>query len=194
MSSPTHPERLTEQFYAWELRGRGWQEFPRPVALEPPFRPFPGYFLPPIRDDGHRPGLLGRLFLPPRPEPEVPQIEQPEPETFETDEPLIDLRLRHLHVIGASGSGKSTLLIDLIAQDIEEGRGVGVLDPHGDLVDKIVGRIPEERLQDAILFNPADTAYPVAWNILEAHSELERILLASDLVGIFRRFSTSWGD
>ncbi|HWX23660.1 MAG TPA: type IV secretion system DNA-binding domain-containing protein, partial [Vicinamibacteria bacterium] len=68
------------------------------------------------------------------------------------------------------------------------------LDPHGDLVDEIAGRIPEERLADAILFDPADTSYPVAWNILEAHSELERTLLASDLVGIFRRFSTSWGD
>jgi hypothetical protein len=495
MSGPTLPERLTEQFYAWELRGRGWQEFARPVALEPPFRPFPGYFLPPIKDDGHRPGLLGRLLLPPRPEPELPAIEEPEPEAFDTDEPLIecvvslpreeavkpesaerfllalsgaelplafevvglpdqirvqlvsrapdagllanqlraffpevsisaepqglretwtaapgetvlvhfglarefmlpltsfrsldpdpllplfgalseletgeaglvqlvfqrvreewaasvmravvsgrgepffadypeltklarekisrplyaaclrvaakstdktgawrivrdlagglthfgdpagnellplaaeegeeageqifervsrrpgmivgsdeltalahlpsasvrvpkllreirrskaapgisqgsgillgenlhhgktlavrlpnDLRLRHLHVIGASGSGKSTLLIDLIVQDIEEGRGVGVLDPHGDLVDEIAGRMPAERLQHAILFDPADTSFPVAWNILEAHSELERTLLASDLVGIFRRFSTSWGD
>ena len=495
MSGPTLPERLTEQFYTWELRGRGWQEFARPVALEPPYVPFPGYFLPPIRDDGHRPGILGRWLMPPRPVEEPPEIEEPEPESFETDEPLIecvvslpreeavkaesaerfllalsgaelplafevvglhdhlrvqlvsrapdagllanqlraffpevsisgeperlrqtwtgeegvsilvhfglarefmlplasfrsldpdpllplfgalselesgeaglvqvlfvrvreewaasvmravqtgrgepffadypeltkmarekisrplyaaclrvaaksgertgawrivrdlagglthfgdpaanelvplaaeegeeareqvfervsrrpgmilgsdelaalahlpsasvkvpkllreirrskaapalsqgagillgenlhhgktlpvrlpgDLRLRHLHVIGASGSGKSTLLIDLIAQDIEEGRGVGVLDPHGDLVDEIAGRIPAERLQDAILFDPADSGYPVAWNILEAHSELERTLLASDLVGIFRRFSTSWGD
>jgi len=495
MSGPTLPERLTEQFYAWELRGRGWQEFARPVALEPPFRPFPGYVLPPIKDDGHRPGLLGRLLLPPRPEPELPAIEEPEVESFATDEPLIEcvvslpreeavkpesaerfllalsgaelplafevvglpdqirvqlvsrapdagllanqlraffpevsisgepeglretwtrtggetilvhfglarefmlplasfrsldpdpllplfgalselepgeaglvqvifqrvreewaasvmravltgrgepffadypeltkmarekisrplyaaclrvaaksadqtgawrivrdlagglthfgapdanelvplaaeegeeageqifervshrpgmivgsdeltalahlpsasvrvpkllreirrsktapalsqgagillgenvhhgkalsvrlppeLRLRHLHVIGASGSGKSTLLIDLIMQDIEEGRGVGVLDPQGDLVDELVSSIPEARLQDTILFDPADAGYPVAWNILEAHSELERTLLASDLVGIFRRFSTSWGD
>ena len=488
-------ERLTEQFYAWELRGRGWQEFAHPVALEPPYVPFPGYSLPHIKDDGHRPGLLGRLIALQRPEPELPQIEEPEVESFETDEPLIecvvslpreeavksesaehfllalsgaelplafevvglpdeirvqlvsrapdagllanqlraffpevsisgepaglrqtwnatpgqtilvhfglarefmlplhsfrsldpdpllplfgalselepgeaglvqvvfqrvreewaasvmravvtgggepffadypeltklakekisrplfaaclqvaaksadqtgawrivrdlagglthfgdptgnefvplgaeegeeateqifervsrrpgmivgsdelaalahlpsasvkvpkllreirrsktapalsqgagillgenlhhgktvpvrlpnDLRLRHLHVIGASGSGKSTLLIDLIMQDIEEGRGVGVLDPQGDLADELLGRIPEERLADTILFDPADAAYPVAWNILEAHSELERTLLASDLVGIFRRFSTSWGD
>jgi hypothetical protein len=495
MSGPTLPERLTEQFYTWELRGRGWQEFPRPVALEPPFRPFPGYFLLPIKDDGHRPSFLGRLLLPPQPVEEPQAVEEPEPAPFDTHEPLIDcvvslpreeavkaesaerfllalsgaelplafevvglpeelrvqlvsrspdagllanqlraffpevsisgepeglrqvwtrtegetvlvhfglarefmlplatfrsldpdpllplfgalselepgeaglvqvlfarvreewaasvmravvtgggepffadypeltklarekisrplyaaclrvaakstdrtgawrivrdlagalthfgdpagnellplaaeeggeareqvfermsrrpgmivgsdelaalahlpsasvrvpkllreirrskaapglsqgagillgenshhgktlavrlpnnLRLRHLHVIGASGSGKSTLLVDLIAQDIEEGRGVGVLDPHGDLVDEIVGRIPAERLDDAILFDPSDTAYPVAWNILEAHSELERTLLASDLVGIFRRFSTSWGD
>jgi Type IV secretion-system coupling protein DNA-binding domain len=495
MSGPTLPERLTEQFYAWELRGRGWQEFAYPVALEPPYVPFPGYFLPPIRDDGHRPSFLGRLIAPPRPPEEAPQFEEPEPESFDSDEPLIecvvslprdepvkgesaerfllalsgaelplafevvglpdqirvqlvsrapdagllanqlraffsevsisgepqglretwtaaagqtvlvhfglarefmlplhsfrsldpdpllplfgalselepgeaglvqvvfarvrerwaesvmqavhtgggepffadypeltklarekisrplyaaclrvaaksgektgawrivrdlagglthfgdpagnelvplaaeegeeareqifervsrrpgmilgsdelvalahlpsasvrvpkllreirrskaapalsqgagillgenvhhgktvpvrmpnDLRLRHLHVVGASGSGKSTLLIDLIVQDIEEGRGVGVLDPHGDLVDEIAGRVPEERLQDAILFDPSDTTYPVAWNILEAHSELERTLLSSDLVGIFRRFSTSWGD
>ncbi len=495
MTRPTLPERLTEQFYAWELRGRGWQEFPSVVALEPPYVPFPGYFLQPIKDDGHRPGLLSRLIAPTRPEPALSQIEEPEVETFATDEPLTecvvslprdeavkaesaerfllalsgaelplafevlglsdqlrvqlvsrapdagllanqlraffpevsisgeseklretwtrhegetvlvhfglarefmlplasfrsldpdpllplfgamaelepgeaglvqvlfarvrerwaesvmravvtgggepffadypeltkaarekvsrplyaaclrvaaksedqtgawrivrdlagalthfgvphgnellplaseegedateqifdrvsrrpgmivgsdelaalahlpsasvrvpkllreirrsksapilsqgagillgenvhhgktvpvrlpnDLRLRHLHVIGASGSGKSTLLIDLIMQDIEEGLGVGVLDPHGDLIDEIAGRIPEGRLSDAILFDPADTAYPVAWNILEAHSELERTLLASDLVGIFRRFSTSWGD
>jgi hypothetical protein len=495
MSEPTLPERLTEQFYAWELRGRGWQEFAYPVALEPPYVPFPGYFLPSIKDDGHRPSFLSRIVAPPRPVEEPPEIEEPDPEAFETDEPLIEcvvslpreaevkaesaerfllalsaselplafeivglhdqlrvqlaarspdagllsnqlraffpevsisgepaglretwtaapgetvlvhfglarefmlplhsfrsldpdpllplfgamaeleageaglvqmifervredwaasvmhavhsprgepffadypqltkaagekvsrplfaaclrvaaksgdrsgawrivrdlagalthfgtpianellplaaeegeaareqlfervsrrpgmivasdelaaiahlpsasvkvskllreirrsktvpalsqglgillgenvhhgkvvpvrlppeLRLRHLHVIGASGSGKSTLLIDLIVQDIEEGRGVGVLDPQGDLVDELVGRIPAERLQDAILFDPADTGYPVAWNILEAHSELERTLLASDLVGIFRRFSTSWGD
>jgi hypothetical protein len=495
MSGPSLPERLTEQFYAWELRGRGWQEFPTPVALEPPFRPFPGYFLPRTADDGHRPTLLSRLFASPQREEVVPEIEEPEPETFETYEPLIecaaslpweaavkaesaerfllslsaaelplafevvglpeslkvqvvsrspdaalvgnqlraffpevsiqaepeglrqawtsgvgetvllhfglarefmlpltsfrsldpdpllpllgamaelepgeaalvqvlfervrepwaesvmravvtgggepffadypeltkaarekvarplfaaclrvaaksdtssgawrivrdlagalthfgvptgnellplateegreavaeicsrtsrrpgmilgsdelaalahlpsasvrvpkllreirrskaapaisegagillgenlhhgrtvpvrlpnDLRLRHLHVIGASGSGKSTLLLDLIAQDIEAGRGVAVLDPHGDLVDEIVGRLPEERTDDAILFDPADREFPIAWNILEAHSELERTLLASDLVGIFRRFSTSWGD
>jgi hypothetical protein len=491
----TLAEELTKQFYAWELRGRGWQEFARPVVLEPPFRPFPGYFLLPIKDDGHRPGLLGRLFAPRRPEPEIPETLEPEPETFESGDPLIecvislpseaavkgesaerfllalsaaelplafevmglseslkvqvvsrspdaalvanqlrayfpevgvqaepeglkqtwtrgrgetvlvqfglarefmlplasfrsldpdpllplfgalselepgeaglvqilfervreewaesvmravlsprgepffadypeltkaarekvsrplfaaclrvaaksdtssgawrivrdlagalthfgtptgnellplateegkeamaeifsrtsrrpgmilgsdelaalahlpsasvrvpkllreirrskaapalsegagillgenlhhgravpvrlpnDLRLRHLHVIGASGSGKSTLLLDLIAQDIEEGRGVAVLDPHGDLVDEILGRIPEERQGDAILFDPADAEHPLAWNILEAHSELERTLLSSDLVGIFRRFSTSWGD
>jgi hypothetical protein len=492
MPEPTLPERLAEQFYAWELRGRGWQEFARPVALEPPFRPFPGYFLPQVRDDGYRAGLLERLFVPHRREPETPEVEEPEPETFESEEALIEcavslpseaavraesaerfllalsgaelplafevvglpetlkvhlvsrrpdaallssqlraffpevsiqaeqeglrqawtrekgetvllhfglgrefmlpltsfrsldpdpllpffgalselepgeaglvqilfervreewaesvmravlapgggkpffvdypeltkaarekisrplfaaclrvaaksgdatgawrivrdlthfgiptgnellplaaeegeeataaicsrtsrrpgmilgsdelaalahlpsasvrvpklarevrrskaapalsesagiflgenlhhgralpvrlpnnLRLRHLHVIGASGSGKSTLLLDLISQDIEAGRGVALLDPHGDLVDEILCRIPEERLADAILFDPADAAYPVAWNILEAHSELERTLLASDLVGIFRRFSTSWGD
>jgi hypothetical protein len=492
---PTLPERLAEQFYSWEIRGRGWDEFPHPVELEPPFRPFPGYFLPQTRDDGHRPTFLSRLLAPPRREAELPEIEEPEPQVFRSGEPLIeyalslpgetvvknesaerfllalsgaalpvafeilglperltvglvsrapdaaflqnqlraffpeisiqaepeglreawpkgtsetalvhfgmarefmlplasfrslepdpllplfgalaelrpgeagliqvlfkrvrepwaesvmraivapdgkpffvdypeltnlarekisrplfaaclrvaaasaersgawriirdlagalthfgspignellplgteegdgnteemflrtscrpgmivgseelaalvhlpsasvrlpklareirrskaapavargagiflgenlhhgktlpvrlpkDLRLRHLQVIGASGSGKSTLLLDLISQDIASGRGVAVLDPHGDLVDEILGRIPEERLEETILFDPSDTEHPVAWNILEAHSELERTLLASDLVGLFRRFSTSWGD
>jgi hypothetical protein len=90
MSGPILPERLTEQFYTWELRGRGWQEFAHPVLLEPPFRPFPGYFLPQIKDDGHRPGLFGRFIAPPRPVEEPPEIEEPEPEGFDTDEPLIE--------------------------------------------------------------------------------------------------------
>jgi len=495
MSGPTLPERLTEQFYAWELRGRGWQEFPFPVALEPPYRPFGGYFLPPAGDDGHRQTFLSRIFAPPRQKEEAPEVEESEATPFESDESLVEcvvslpsgeavspasaerflvalsgaelplafevvglpdelrmqlvsrrpdavllanqlraffpevsiqeqaeglrpaweealgetvllhfglarefmlplasfrsldpdpllplfgalaelepgeagivqvlfervreewaesvmravlsphgesffadypeltkharekvsrplyaaclrvaakgrektgawrivrdlagaltqfgapggneflplatdegeealteillrtsrrpgmilgsdelaalahlpsasvrvpkllrevrrtkaaptlaagdgvllgenrhhgrvvpvrlpseLRLRHLHVVGASGSGKSTLLLDLITQDVEAGRGLGVLDPHGDLVDEILGRIPEDQLADTILLDPSDTAHPIAWNILEAHTELERTLLASDLVGIFRRFSTSWGD
>jgi hypothetical protein len=90
MSGPTLPERLTEQFYTWELRGRGWQEFAYPVVLEPPYVPFPGYFLPQIKDDGHRPSFLGRLIAPARPVEEPPEIEEPEVESFATDEPLIE--------------------------------------------------------------------------------------------------------
>ena len=63
---------------------------------------------------------------------------------------------------------------DIRWQDLEEGRGVAVLDPHGDLVDEIVGRVPEERQGEVILFDPADTEHPIAWNLLEAHTELER--------------------
>jgi hypothetical protein len=103
-------------------------------------------------------------------------------------------RLRHTYVIGASGTGKSTLLLNMIAQEIEHGNGVGVFDPHGDLIDAIVERIPEERATDVVLLDPADEAYPVGFNILSAHSELEKTLLASDLVAVFRRLSTSWGD
>ena len=105
-----------------------------------------------------------------------------------------DARSRHMHVIGASGSGKSTLLLNLIRQDLENGEGVAVLDPHGDLVDAILGMIPEHRIDDVILLDPADETHSVGFNILSAHSELEKTLLASDLVSVFQRLSTSWGD
>jgi len=117
----------------------------------------------------------------------------------EGDEPIAvtlspEQRTKHTYIIGASGTGKSTLLLNMILQDIEQGRGVGILDPHGDLVDQIVERIPEKRIKDVILFDPSDTDCPIGFNILSAHSEAEKNLLASDLVAVFRRLSTSWGD
>jgi Type IV secretion-system coupling protein DNA-binding domain len=105
-----------------------------------------------------------------------------------------DQRVRHTHIIGASGTGKSTLLFNLIRQDIEQGEGLAVLDPHGDLVDKVLGIIPQDRIGDVVLVDPSDTEHPIGFNILSAHSELEKNLLASDLVSVFRRLSTSWGD
>jgi hypothetical protein len=105
-----------------------------------------------------------------------------------------DQRVKHCHIIGTSGTGKSTLLFNLIRQDIENGEGIAVLDPHGDLVDRILGIIPQKRIEDVILIDPSDEQFPVGFNILQAHSTLERALLASDLVAVFRRLSTSWGD
>jgi hypothetical protein len=103
-------------------------------------------------------------------------------------------RTRHTHIIGASGTGKSTLLFNLIRQDIENGEGVAVLDPHGDLIDQILGIIPANRVADVVLVDPSDEEYSVGFNILSAHSDLEKNLLASDLVSVFQRLSTSWGD
>ena len=103
-------------------------------------------------------------------------------------------RMKHLWLLGASGSGKSSLITKLVEQDIKAGNGVCVIEPHGDLIEDIIARIPEHRIKDVILFDPADEAFPIAFNILSAHSELERTLLSSDLVSIFRQFSTSWGD
>jgi len=103
-------------------------------------------------------------------------------------------RLRHTYVIGATGTGKSTLLLHLLQQDMEAGRGVALIDPHGDLADDLLARIPERRHEDVVLFDPADAEYPIAFNVLHAHSEQEKELLASDFVAIFRRFSTTWGD
>jgi hypothetical protein len=103
-------------------------------------------------------------------------------------------RVRHCHIIGATGTGKSTLLCNLITQAIETGEGVAVLDPHGDLIDRILGIIPPERVDDVVLVDPSDPEYSVGFNILSAHSDLEKNLLASDLVAVFQRLSTSWGD
>ena len=103
-------------------------------------------------------------------------------------------RTRHTHIIGASGTGKSTLLFNLISQDIQNGEGVAVLDPHGDLIDRILGIIPAERVNDVVLVDPSDESHSVGFNILSAHSDLEKNLLASDLIAVFQRLSTSWGD
>jgi predicted DNA-binding transcriptional regulator AlpA len=103
-------------------------------------------------------------------------------------------RARHMHLIGASGSGKSTLLLNMIVQDIRNGEGLAVLDPHGDLIDQVINHIPESRIKDVVVLDPSDEEYPIGFNILSAHSDLERTLLSSDLVSVFRRLSTSFGD
>ena len=103
-------------------------------------------------------------------------------------------RLRHAYLVGASGTGKSTLLLNLAAQDLRNGEGLAVLDPHGDLVDRLLDLVPEDRFEDVLLFDPGDEEYPVAFNVFAAHSEAEKTLLASDLVAVFRRLSGSWGD
>ncbi len=103
-------------------------------------------------------------------------------------------RVRHTHIVGATGTGKSTLMFNLIRQDIESGQGLAVLDPHGELIEKILGIIPEDRIDDVVLLNPADEEFSVGFNILSAHSDFEKNLLASDLVSVFRRLCSSWGD
>ncbi len=103
-------------------------------------------------------------------------------------------RLQHIHIIGATGTGKSTLLSSLIYGDIAQGNGIAVVDPHGDLIDTVLSFIPESRINDVVLIDPSDTDYAVGFNILHAHTPLEQELLSSDLVALFRRFSTSWGD
>ncbi len=106
----------------------------------------------------------------------------------------VDAKTKHVHVVGGSGTGKSTLLVRMILEDIEAGHGIGVLDPHGDLVDEVAARVPDSRLDDVVLFDPSNEETAVGWNILRAQSESEKDLLSSDLVGVFRRLSTSWGD
>lgn len=103
-------------------------------------------------------------------------------------------RSKHIHIIGATGTRKSSMLLHLINQDIQNGEGVAVLDPHGDLIENILPYIPQERIKDVVVIDPNDREFPVSFNILSAHNEIEKDVLASDLVALFKRFSTSWGD
>lgn len=103
-------------------------------------------------------------------------------------------RVRHVHVIGGTGTGKTTFLLQLIRQDLEQGLGFALLDPHGDLVDQVLSQVPELRQEDVVLMDAGDEEFSAGFNILNAHSDYEKTLLASDLVGVFQRLSTSWGD
>lgn len=111
------------------------------------------------------------------------------PVTFSSDD-----RLKHVHIIGATGTGKSTLVANLILQDIGKGTGVILFDPHGDLINDVISHIPVARLHDVVLVDPSDNEFPIGLNILEAHTEIEKEVLSSDLVAIFKKYATSWGD
>lgn len=101
-------------------------------------------------------------------------------------------RVHHCHIIGTQGSGKSILIANCVLQDIEQGTGVCVIDPHGDLIDRqIVPKIPFHLLERVIYFDPLHS--PIALNILEARHEEERTVIADDVVSIFKRLSDNWG-
>ncbi|HTX86452.1 MAG TPA: CxxC-x17-CxxC domain-containing protein [Candidatus Nanoarchaeia archaeon] len=105
-----------------------------------------------------------------------------------------DDRRRHMYLIGKTGMGKSTILENMIVADIRAGKGVAVVDPHGDLAEKVMQYIPSERIKDIIYFNPTDTEFPIAFNIVEAVDIKVRHLVASGLVGVFKKlWADSWG-
>jgi len=105
-----------------------------------------------------------------------------------------DDRRRHMYLIGKTGMGKSTMIENMIVQDIQEGRGIAVVDPHGDLIEKIIKYIPSNRINDIIYFNPADLEYPIAFNVLESVSIEHRHLVASGLIGVFKKiWADTWG-
>lgn len=102
-------------------------------------------------------------------------------------------RRQHMYVIGKTGTGKSALLNNLIVQDIMNGEGVAVVDPHGELVESILEKIPENRLEDVIYFNPADSDYHIGFNVLELPDPKYKHLVASGLMGIFTKiWSNVW--
>ncbi|MEE8131862.1 MAG: type IV secretion system DNA-binding domain-containing protein [Candidatus Paceibacterota bacterium] len=96
-------------------------------------------------------------------------------------------RRQHMYVIGKTGTGKSVLLANLALQDIMNGKGVCIVDPHGELVEGIIDKIPKERIKDVVYFNAADTDYPIGFNVLEVPDPKYKHLVASDLMGIFTK-------
>ena len=76
-------------------------------------------------------------------------------------------RRRHFYTVGQTGTGKSSLLRELIRQDIENGEGVAVIDPHGELIEHALAVVPKERAEDVVLFEPSDTERPTGLNMLE---------------------------
>src|SRR3989338_5107012 len=101
-----------------------------------------------------------------------------------------DDRRRHMYVVGSTGMVKSEFLKNMAIQDIEAGRGVAYIDPHGDAVDDILDHIPADRIKDVIYFDPGDLAYPVAFNVMKGVGFDYRHLVASGLVGVFKKI---WG-
>lgn len=100
-------------------------------------------------------------------------------------------RLRHMYVIGKTGMGKSTLLENMAIQDIQNGQGMAFLDPHGTAAQKLLDYVPEHRIDDVLYFNPADTDFPVAFNVMEDVGSARRHLVASGLMSAFKKI---WVD
>jgi hypothetical protein len=104
---------------------------------------------------------------------------------------LPDDRRRHLLIEGKTGMGKSTLLQRLIGSDIAAGRGVALLDPHGDLCESVLAAVPSHRSNDVVLFDVADASHPLAFNVMSCAQTSQRALTASGIVAAFKKI---WGE
>ena len=94
-------------------------------------------------------------------------------------------RLSHMYMLGKTGVGKSTVFQNMCLQDIMQGQGVCFLDPHGDSIEWLTSRIPADRLQDVVLFDPADIQHPFGLNLLEAKDNQEKDFLVAECIQIF---------
>src|SRR3989338_5759728 len=102
-----------------------------------------------------------------------------------------DDRRRHMYVIGKTGSGKSNLLETMAINDIRAGHGLAVIDPHGEFAERMLDFVPEERIDDVIYFAPFDFDHPIAFNPLETIRQEQKHLVASGLMGVFKKI---WPD
>lgn len=95
-----------------------------------------------------------------------------------------DDRRRHMYIVGKTGTGKSEFLKEMILQDIEDGKGVCAIDPHGEFVEDILELMPPERADDVIYFNPSDLLRPMGLNMMEAESEEQRHFVVGSVIGL----------
>jgi hypothetical protein len=103
-------------------------------------------------------------------------------------------RGKHMYIMGKTGGGKSTLIANMAIDDIRKDRGIGIIDPHGDLCETILDFIPKRRLNDVVYLEPFNTQRPFALNVLEIHNKEHKHLIASGIVSIFNKlYKDSWG-
>src|SRR3972149_178526 len=104
-------------------------------------------------------------------------------------------RRQHMYLVGKTGTGKTTVFKNMIVQDMQNGEGVAVLDPHGDLVKELLDFVPAERVNDVVYFDPSDTDRPVGVNFLGLRDTSQKNLLASGLLDAFKKhfIDVSWG-
>ncbi|MFO0938956.1 MAG: type IV secretion system DNA-binding domain-containing protein [Gemmataceae bacterium] len=116
---------------------------------------------------------------------------------FRDDQRLVSLaredRRRHLHIVGKTGMGKTTLLQTLIAADMRTGRGVCIVDPHGDLAESLVGMVPKNRTNDTIVFDAGSREGIVGFNPLACRDPSRVDQVTSGVVTAFKKLNDSWG-
>ncbi len=96
-------------------------------------------------------------------------------------------RRQHMYVIGKTGVGKTAFLKNMALQDINNGQGLAIIDPHGEFVEEVLDNIPPHRINDVVYFNPADMEHPVSFNIMDVADPKYKHLIASGLIGIFTK-------
>ncbi len=102
-----------------------------------------------------------------------------------------DDRRRHIYLIGKTGMGKTEMMVNMAIQDIQQGRGIGFIDPHGEAAERLLDFVPANRVNDVIYFNPADLDYPIAFNVMEKVGAELRHLVAGGLMSVFKKI---WPD
>ncbi len=169
----------------------------------------PGYLLAGIKNIAWGKTLSGEppenLPVPPAGHPESNQAQEYKKDInffaqteFKNNETVFGIktpdRRKHMYIIGKTGAGKSTLIANMAIDDIRKDRGVGIIDPHGDLSETILDFIPKRRLNDVVYLEPFDLERPFALNVLEIKNKQHRDLVASGIVSIFYKlYRESWG-